>query len=835
MRKRKHKKKFKASQYDKLIVDIKNNLTTRLDDLMSKLLNSAPDKLFDMADAASSNEEQNRYFELMNLVRSLKSELASTFTAEIRKFLVPASDYQSINPENNKEPDELSLIDPEEMEGMVLIKGIGGRATAQYREQLSHLEARLEHLSLKTSAVFDTEALSPINFCQAFDNTIKDHFDTDARKLLFGMYEAEISNKLESLYDSINNRLIDAGILPQIKLNITSQQHKRRQGDKSANGHVDADDQQQSTFQEGSCGSATGNSSNPAGGSTGAAAPGGHNGNDRLVGSSAGGYALTAPPGGTYHHPQTVGAAGTAHNQAINAGQGAQTTDAAAQIAGQPNNTTSGSAGVNASNQNTDYSAASEYDFQHYTAGIPAAQVGHALSSFLGTPINRETLAEGTATPGSPIYPASTSQHFGHDEIIQALSGLQTQPQFVQPQENRFDAEAIKQAVISELAKSTGGVVTKRINQIAEKTIDFIELIFDAIIDDEEISDTIKTLLLRLQIPIIKASMSDQEFFIYDDHAARVLLDKIAEVGVGVTDHTDEMYGHLDKIVSKILSEYDLTTETFQNALDDLNSIIEKQEEAARQKEEDAQQQTLRSHARNTVLKALRVVTTGKILPEAVHPLILKRWPTLMFNHYLQFGKENDEWVSLVETLRDIIESIQPINTPEDLAILLADKDDIIATAHEYLSGSIKSQKDIDTVLDGLKQTYERHIESASYTEEEVQQAEETIENIEEDEEDNIAEQLRSNEPVPDIPPNTTPGMWYQLYMGDDQITRRCKLSVIVPEDSNLMFVNHRGELVVEKSFDEFNNEIASNKTRLIMGHSAFDHALRTVVTRIDR
>ena len=69
-------KNNKISEFDKLVVDIHNNLVTRLDDLMSKLLNSAEDKLFNMSDEADSNEEQARYFELMNQVRTLKPEIA---------------------------------------------------------------------------------------------------------------------------------------------------------------------------------------------------------------------------------------------------------------------------------------------------------------------------------------------------------------------------------------------------------------------------------------------------------------------------------------------------------------------------------------------------------------------------------------------------------------------------------------------------------------------------------------------------------------------------------------------------------------------------------------
>ena len=78
------------------------------------------------------------------------------------------------------------------------------------------------------------------------------------------------------------------------------------------------------------------------------------------------------------------------------------------------------------------------------------------------------------------------------------------------------------------------------------------------------------------------------------------------------------------------------------------------------------------------------------------------------------------------------------------------------------------------------------------------------------------------------------PGMWFQLFMGENKTIRRCKLSVILVENANLMFVNHKGELVVEKSFDEFNEEIDNETTKIIMGHSAFENAFKTVINRLN-
>jgi len=325
--------------------------------------------------------------------------------------------------------------------------------------------------------------------------------------------------------------------------------------------------------------------------------------------------------------------------------------------------------------------------------------------------------------------------------------------------------------------------------------------------------------------------MADQEFFIYDDHSARVLLDTIAEVSVGVSEHSDDIYKFLDKLITNILAEYELSTETFQLALDELNAYIAESNATTIAKEEEEQQQLLRKHARATVLKSLRATTTGKTLPEEVHALILKRWPTLMFNHYLSNGKENDEWTNIVLTLRHIVDSVQVITSAEHLAKLLAEKDALFEHTEKYLNVSSNSKKDVQNVMTVYKELVQKHIDDANFTEDEVTVAEVVISKTEPAEEPPIEEESQDNQAIPS---NVMPGMWFQIYMGEDRAVRRCKLSVILVEDANLMFVNHKGELVAEKSFDEFNAEIANETTKVIMGHSAFENAFKSVINRLN-
>ena len=797
---------------DELISDIKGNIKTRLGDLMSKLLNSAEETLFELAESAPSNEEQTRYFELMRQLKSLKPDIAANYATNIAPYLRP---YPQVEAEREKASleaeDELSLVDQKEIEDMVLVKNIGEKAAGKYRDQLSHLEARLEHLALKTELIFPKDALRPVNFCQAFDDALGEHFDIENKKILFRLFSDEVATKLDSLYDSINNRLIDAGILPQIKLYGKTKAPKQR-------------------------------STNPPPGEQPPANPEDGGGEGSFEPQSYGNYAMTAPPGSSYGQrggtgptgspPAPGGAGGPVPNQGVAAGSGAAPGASTASAgAGTAATGTGAGAGTNASGQAGNEQGSGGYS--HQTAGMPASQVSQVLGDFFGVPFAPPG-EQGDSDDGQSFaaQTASTPQFYGHNEILTALSHVQAIPQFTQPDQLKFDGEAIKQALLEDIARQSGGVVTKRINQIAEKTIDFIELIFDAIVDDEEISDTIKALLLRLQIPVIKASMTDPEFFIYDDHPARVLLDKIADVGVGVNDHDDPVYRRLDKIVTRLINDFELQTSSFQQALDDLNAFIEELEAEARKKEEEAQRQVLREHARATVLKSLRRITAGKVLPDSVHPLVLKRWPTLMFNHYLEFGKENDEWIAILEILRDIVESVQPVETAEDLAWLKNSQHELVDNIRLKLSRTNQSTRDINTVIQGLTDAHTDLIEHAHFSQQQVEQAEEAIAN------DEQPRKPAPIEPEPEtakanLPPNIMPGMWFEVYMGEDSPVRRCKLSVIIVEDANLVFVNHAGEIVVEKNFEEFEQEMDKGLSSVIMGHSVFDHALNSVITRL--
>jgi len=76
----------------------------------------------------------------------------------------------------------------------------------------------------------------------------------------------------------------------------------------------------------------------------------------------------------------------------------------------------------------------------------------------------------------------------------------------------------------------------------------------------------------------------------------------------------------------------------------------------------------------------------------------------------------------------------------------------------------------------------------------------------------------------------TKPGAWYEIFNGEDRAVRRLKLSVILTDAAQLIFVNRKGIKVMEKDADVFAKELEENKSRILADHSTFNHALGQVM-----
>ncbi|MCW8935237.1 MAG: DUF1631 domain-containing protein [Gammaproteobacteria bacterium] len=822
--------KYYTELVDEIISQLEEFFETHLEDVFKK----ADDYLFDAANSASSTAEQNGLFECMNAIRADKKFMQQGFVDELSSYLQPMSELDELPAKKkSKKTVALGLVEQNEMDEMVTLTTISSKAAMDHSESISNLITRFKELGKYNNDIFHGEALEPKRLCDAMHEAVSQTDLIDGNRLVvYRFFNEALIKDIGKLYDTLNNLLIDQGILPEIDFSgmaphYEETAHQEDVVEDEAPPQDAPPPQGRRAFGSGMQGYA------------------GHRQQAPPMNAGAPGVPGSPPPmpPQAYQQPSSGGYAPAAPRRAFGSGMRGY-----AQGAGQNNSQAVSSSAA----------ASTGPAGQEFSAGVPVGQVRQSIENYMGG-------------SQSDAAPAGGSGYYSQQQVMTALTELQAPAEDLSQTPLVFDANQIKKAVLSSIGETEGGAVTKAVHHVSEKTIDFIKLIFDAIIDEESITDEIKTLLLSLQIPVIKAAMLDADFFVDDRHPARQLLDKIAEAGVGVSEHHDPVYIDIEKIVRKLLTDYNDDVVAFKVALDELKELTEEIYRKARETEAASQKTIKMAHAKSIVLQEIRKITIGKELPEGVRTLVLKIWPSMMFNHFLKNGKANDEWVELLMILQKIIESVQPINSKAELEELGLTNHDIVEATRSKLANCKKGKKVADAVLHDLEATYEALMSASEVTEElddepqvDAQLLEQTAET--ESPEDALAEKrsgaeadseeeleleqeeaLAEAEPEPEVDPEITakekiarlpegvaPGAWFIVYNGEDKPVRRLKLAVILVHDASMVFVDHLGNVVIEKEADVFADEIERGLSGIIMQHSVFDHALHSALESIE-
>lgn len=85
-------------------------------------------------------------------------------------------------------------------------------------------------------------------------------------------------------------------------------------------------------------------------------------------------------------------------------------------------------------------------------------------------------------------------------------------------------------------------------------------------------------------------------------------------------------------------------------------------------------------------------------------------------------------------------------------------------------------------------------------------------------------------EKISRLPENVKPGVWFEVFNGEDKAIRRLKMSTILTEAAKIIFVDRKGVKVLEKDAGDFLEELSHDQSRVLADHSTFDHALGKVI-----
>jgi len=484
-----------------------------------------------------------------------------------------------------------------------------------------------------------------------------------------------------------------------------------------------------------------------------------------------------------------------------------------------------------------------------HSPGNIQQEINRVASQF----IQGELTASGPGIPSSftttnPKRGTQGSQYYDRRDVMKALSNLQHKTSYTHVN-NQTSIGELKQALLTNISAQSGGAITKQVSQVDEKTIDLIEMLFNAIIDDDSIPKLVTNLLLRLQIPVIKVAMLDENFITSNDHPCKTTLNIIAHLGRGILSQEDELFTELEAVIDNILNDFDIDISSFESTVDALEIIEDKELNKAAQTERQTQKSVLQAHAREMVLTELQHHVKNKTLAKPAQKLILRNWSTLMFHRYIKFGKDSDEWRKASASIKQLIHLLQPIESAQAYYIVEHEKDETI----DYIQNSLLDTKQnpvevemeinnvyniIDNALSTSKFNPAISAEDETYfssvsADIELDEMEDPSIDIE-DEINPLEEQAKiAREKIAGLASDIRPGVWFKVFNGDDSPARRAKLSVIVMEEAKLVFVDRVGVKVIEKDAAIFNEEVNTNKSSFLADHSAFDHALGVVISSL--
>lgn len=443
--------------------------------------------------------------------------------------------------------------------------------------------------------------------------------------------------------------------------------------------------------------------------------------------------------------------------------------------------------------------------------------------------------------------PITKNQHYNRQHVVTALTNLQLsfRSKYIPGQTVNINTDAFKTALMNSMAKLDDVTVPRSMNQIDSRTIDFVEMIFSAFLRDKNISDAIKDLLLLMQIPIIKVALMDNKIFNTEKHPARYVLNSIAHIGIGIEDKDNTVYKTMQYIIEQLLQSFGQNLDVFGTVKSSLDRLSNIQKAKHEQTEKQSQQLITREYTRQLVLKELQYYTLNTTIPNAIQPLILSHWSSLMYQRFTSFGKESIEWREVIGILRLLVKSLRPIDTREDWLALRSIYKGIVNSMRSCLDNSRQNKEKVFIATSNLNNYYvkklsesEFHSDSPDDSDSE-EQAYNVADGFVDDELSDIElspldKQAAESEAIlKQVADYIKPNTWFEVFTDYKHPVRRLKLSVILKEQAKLVFVDFMGNKVIEKSLKKFVTELKNDQSRSINDHSIFEYALSMVIISI--
>jgi Protein of unknown function (DUF1631) len=254
--------------------------------------------------------------------------------------------------------------------------------------------------------------------------------------------------------------------------------------------------------------------------------------------------------------------------------------------------------------------------------------------------------------------------------LLDSLSQLQGGAMTL-PDGGRFELPMLEAATIHNVLRSLQqSPVMQAASPLDAVLVDAVAMLFDVVFDEAGIPDRLKAQIARLQIPVLKAAMLDSEFFSQQNHPVRRMLDAIATLAVYLGDNAagTARLEAISQVVSGVLENFQQDIAVFDAAAAELEAMGAALENTLDETTDISLQEDI-ARIKRAERTELAPVIVGDIIKrtlkdqpvvDAVRVFLLRDWALLLTRDYVNEGEQSAHFNSHVETMRELVWSVQP-------------------------------------------------------------------------------------------------------------------------------------------------------------------------------
>jgi hypothetical protein len=207
-------------RFGDLVQSCRKLVMNRLAEHLTGVFAQVDDTLFECAEKAENNQVQTLFFDNMREIRrqrpqierSYHQQIAQNFSDFLEGKLKPPPSTSKLDAEH------MALVQNEDYEESLQVTNMVSRVKARCAQSLFALEQRLALLNNGQKLGEDINPFGPQMIAQAFRDALTPcPFPLRIKVILYTLFDTHVMQSLDSIYTALNQRLIDAGVLPNLK------------------------------------------------------------------------------------------------------------------------------------------------------------------------------------------------------------------------------------------------------------------------------------------------------------------------------------------------------------------------------------------------------------------------------------------------------------------------------------------------------------------------------------------------------------------------------------------------------------------------------------------